>query len=342
MTALKSRDIDAFLKSPDPAMPIILVYGPDAGLVRERADQLIASAVDNVDDPFSLVRMEGDELANEPSRLVDEAMTVALFGGRRAIRVRAGGRNFNPGVQVLIDTPPRDCRIVIEAGDLKPSAPLRALCEKAKSAVTIPCYADQDRDIARLIDDEIRAANLRIASEARNFLVGLLGGDRQASRNEIRKLALYAHGKNEVTLDDVRNIVTDASALEVDAIIDAALTGKTFDADHEFERAVAAGIYPGALTSSLLRHVSQLHRACLAMDRGQSMDEALRTQFARLHFSRKPAVESSLRLWTVEKLHRLIVQLGEAGLEIRRNNDMAAAIAQRLLISISTSARARR
>lgn len=342
MAALKSRDIDAFLKSPDPAMPIILVYGPDAGLVRERADQLVASAIDDVNDPFSLVRMEGDELANEPSRLVDEAMTVALFGGRRAIRVRAGGRSFTPGVQVLIDTPPRDCRIVIEAGDLKPSAPLRALCEKAKSAVAIPCYADQDRDIAKLIDDEMRGANLRIANDARMFLVGLLGGDRQASRNEIRKLALYAHGRSEVSLDDVRSIVTDASALEVDAIIDAALAGKTFDADHEFERAVAAGIYPGALISNLLRHVSQLHRACLAMDRGQSMDEALRAQFVRLHFSRKPAVEAALRLWTVEKLHRLIVQLGEAGLEIRRNNDMAAAIAQHLLISISTSARARR
>ena len=28
--------------------------------------------------------------------------------------------------------------------------------------------------------------------------MSLLGGDRQASRNELRKLALYAHGKGEV------------------------------------------------------------------------------------------------------------------------------------------------
>ena len=90
MVALKGRDIDAFLARPDAGRPIILLYGPDAGLVRERADALLASAVDDPNDPFSLVRLDGDELAAEPSRLVDEAMTVPLFGGRRAIRVRAG------------------------------------------------------------------------------------------------------------------------------------------------------------------------------------------------------------------------------------------------------------
>src|SRR6478735_10063343 len=120
MVALKSRDIDAFLAKPDPKQPIILLYGPDAGLVRERADALIKSAVDDTNDPFSLVKIDGDELASEPSRLVDEAMTVPLFGGRRAIRIRAGSRNFASGVDTLAETPIRDCRIVIEAGELRP------------------------------------------------------------------------------------------------------------------------------------------------------------------------------------------------------------------------------
>src|SRR5207245_10117534 len=94
VVALRGKEIDTFLARPAPARPIILLYGPDAGLVRERADALIASAIDNPDDPFSMVKLDGDELAAEPSRLVDEAMTVPLFGGRRAIRIRAGSRSF--------------------------------------------------------------------------------------------------------------------------------------------------------------------------------------------------------------------------------------------------------
>ena len=105
MVALRGKDIDAFLARPDPGRPIILLYGPDAGLVRERADALMASAVDDPNDSFSLVRLDGDDLSAEPSRLVDEAMTVPLFGGRRAIRVRAGSRNFASGVDTLAEIP---------------------------------------------------------------------------------------------------------------------------------------------------------------------------------------------------------------------------------------------
>src|ERR1041384_350766 len=111
MVALRGKEIDSFLARPDPGRPIILLYGPDAGLVRERADALLKSAVDNVDDPFSLVRLDGDELSAEPSRLVDEALTVPLFGGRRAIRIRAGSRGFVAGVDTLAGVGAQGCRI---------------------------------------------------------------------------------------------------------------------------------------------------------------------------------------------------------------------------------------
>ena len=104
MVALRGREIDAFLARPDPGRPIILLYGPDAGLVRERADALLASAVDDPSDPFSLVRLDGDELSAEPSRLVDEALTIPLFGGRRAIRIRAGSRSFASGIVIASST----------------------------------------------------------------------------------------------------------------------------------------------------------------------------------------------------------------------------------------------
>ena len=245
MVALRGKEIDAFLARPDPGRPIILLYGPDAGLVRERADALLASAVDDPNDPFSLVRLDGDELSAEPSRLVDEAMTMPLFGGRRAIRVRAGSRSFASGVDTLAETPLKDCRIVIEAGELRPESPLRKACERAKTAVAIGCYPDGERDLAKLIDDELRVSNLRIAPDARATLMSLLGGDRQASRNELKKLALYAHGEGEVTLDDVMAVVADASELKIDPIVDGAFAGKPELVETEFAKAMIAGTYPG-------------------------------------------------------------------------------------------------
>jgi DNA polymerase III subunit delta len=341
VVALRGRDIDSFLARPDPARPITLLYGPDAGLVRERADALIASAIDNPDDPFSLVKLDGDELAAEPSRLVDEAMTVPLFGGRRAIRVRAGSRSFASGVETLAGMSVKDCRIVIEAGDIRPDSPLRKACERASTAVAIGCYPDTERDLAKLIDDELRIANLRIAPDARASLMALLGGDRQASRNELRKLTLFAHGQGEVTLDHVMAIVADASEMKLDPIVDGAFGGKPDQVETEFGKAMVAGTYPGVIISAAQRHAAWLHKSSLTVASGTPISAVLEGGFPRLHFSRKPAAEVALRNFSPARLLPIIDQLATAALDMRKQPSLAAAIAQRTLLSIAVAARRR-
>jgi len=44
VVALKGPDIERFVTRPDPARPVVLIFGPDAGLVRERAEALVAIA----------------------------------------------------------------------------------------------------------------------------------------------------------------------------------------------------------------------------------------------------------------------------------------------------------
>ncbi|MBR0758494.1 DNA polymerase III subunit delta [Bradyrhizobium jicamae] len=341
MVALRGKEIDSFLARPDAGRPIILLYGPDAGLVRERADALMASAVDDPNDPFSLVRLEGDELAAEPSRLVDEAMTVPLFGGRRAIRVRAGSRSFASGVDTLAEMPLRDCRIVIEAGELRPESPLRKACEKAKNAVAIGCYPDTERDLTKLIEDELRVSNLRLAQDARAVLMSLLGGDRLASRNELRKLALFAHGKGEITLDDVMTVVSDASELKLDPIVDGAFAGNATLVETEFTKAMVAGTYPGLIIMAAQRHAAWLHKSALTIADGTPASVVLESGYPRLHFSRKAAVEIALRNFTPQRLVGIIEQLATAALDMRKQASLAAVIGQRALLSIAANAKRR-
>ena len=72
-----------------------------------------------MNDPFSLARLEAEELSANPARLVEEAQTIPLFGGRRAVWAKAGSRNIAPAVEALLGLPVSECRVVIEAGDLR-------------------------------------------------------------------------------------------------------------------------------------------------------------------------------------------------------------------------------
>jgi DNA polymerase III subunit delta len=341
MTAIKASEVDRYIARPDAGEPIVLVFGPDAGLVRERVDALVRASVDDPNDPFAFVRIEGEDLAANPSRLVEEAHTVPLFGGRRAVLVRAGARNISAAVETVIAAPSNECRVIIEAGNLSKSAPLRTLCEKAKVAAALPCYVDGERDLTRLIDEEMRSSTLTIAPDARAALMSLLGGDRLASRNEIRKLALYAQGRERVALADVMAVTADASALALDGVIDAAFAARTAEVEIEFTKARAGGSSPAAILSAAIRQVANLHKMRLAIDGGDSADFAMKRAAPPVHFTRQAQVSEALRAWTAPRLLRAMQQLAEASLEARRNSPLADAIAQRTLLSVAVSARRR-
>ncbi len=337
MVAIKPAEVDAFIARCDRARPVVLVFGPDAGLVGERVNALIKAAVDDPADPFTLARLEGEELAADPSRLVEEAQTIPLFGGRRAVWVKAGSRNIAPAVEALLAAGTIECRVVIEAGDLRRNVPLRALCERAKNAAALPCYADDERARARLIDDEMRAAGLTLSADARALLIPLLGGDRAASRNEIRKLTLYARGRGQVGVDEVAAVVSDASALAIEDIVDAAFAGRPAELETQLAKARTAGTSSGSILFSAQRQLAQLHKWRTAIESGAPF--SLDTAQPPVHFRRKTAVDAALKRWTAARLTTAMAELAEAVLEARRQSALADTIAERALLAIAAGGR---
>jgi DNA polymerase III subunit delta len=337
MVAVKAGDVDSFLARPDPARPVILVFGPDAGLVSERVNALIKASVDDVNDPFALVRLEAEELSANPARLVEEAQTIPLFGGRRAVWAKAGSRNIAPAVEALLALPTSESRVVIEAGDLRRNAPLRVLCERAKNAAALPCYADGERDLARLIDAEMRAAGVALKPDARAVLMPLLGGDRAASRSEIRKLTLYAHGRGEIDVDDVSAIVSDASALALDELVDTAFAGRPAELEAQLAKVRTAGTAVGSIFFAAQRQLAQLHKWRTAIESGAQF--SLEGVQPPLHFRRKNLVEAALRQWNAARLAAAMAELAEAVLSSRRTPALADTIAERALLALAVKAR---
>jgi len=190
-----------------------------------------------------------------------------------------------------------------------------------------------------LIDDDMREAKLSITPDARALLISSLGGDRLASRSEIRKLALYACGKSQVELDDVTAVVADASALALDAVVDAAFAGRTQDVETQFAKARIAGTSPGTIMSAAQRHVALLHKARLAVDEGQSTGAAVEALY--VHFRRAPLVEAALKAWSSARLQRAMMQIADAAFETRLKPELAEAIAQRTLLSLAVNAKRR-
>lgn len=339
MVAVKAHQASAFLKSPDPKLTAILFFGSDAGMIAERAAGLARLLAARDDPPGELLRLDDADFDTDPDRLTVELMTMPMFGGRKILRASAGRRVNAAAVRPLLEGPPIAGVLIIEAGNLKPDEGLRPLFEKSPTAAAIACYGDDAQDLEVMVRQILEAAKIKIAPDAREMLVARLGADRALSRGEVEKLALYAHGKPEISVDDVEAIVGDASEQSMDRIVTAAASGDAARAVFEFNRSVTAGESAQGIILAVQRYVHRLHRTRAAIDQGRSLDDALRGLRPPLHFKAKDAFAAQLRMWSTSRLDAALAAVAAAAKAARLTSTLEDTLTERLLLTIAKLAR---
>jgi DNA polymerase-3 subunit delta len=345
MAQKKAYEVDAWLARPSSQAAIILLYGPDRGLAAERARAFALRTELPLDDPFSVVRLEGAEVDRDEGRLLDEARTVPMFAARRLLWVRnaTGQKALANDVKALCAEPPRDALILIEAGDLKKGAALRTAVENSEWGMALPCYADETRGIDALIDEEMQKAGLSITLEARQALRRNLGGDRLASRGEIPKLVLYASGGKQVDLDDIKAAIGDASGFTFDDAVDAILEGIVEDFDTIFMRQARAGSQSFLCLAAAMRQFQALHLMRATLDNGsRSASEIVAAARPPVFFSRRKIIEAALMRWNSQALTRALTRLQDAILQTRRRADLADSIARQALLGLAIESQRRK
>lgn len=342
MAQKKAHEVDQFLKRFSRSFPVVLIYGPDRGLVCERAQRFAKLTQVAVEDPFSTVRLDAAEIDKDPARLGDEVRTISLFGGDRLIWVSNGAnqKGFLAALQPFIKEPPKTSFILIEAGDLKKGTGLRNVIESASAAMALPCFSDDARSLDVLIDEVLNSFNMTLSLEARRLLHESLGGDRLVSRIELEKLCFYALEKTYIDLEDVKAIVSDVSAFSQDEVIDAILLGDIAGFDTHFNRHVAGQSALFFILSAAQRQFQQLQLLRYQVEiEGKNALTVISQARPPIFFQRKQIVEKALSSWGLEQISCAMEKIQHAVLDSRKNPLLGEAIIRQVLLGLAITAR---
>src|SRR3984957_7156003 len=222
---VKPAEGERYVAHPPEGLVAALLFGPDQVLVRERAERLAKTVVSDLRDPFRVTELDDATLASDPARLSDEAAALSMSGGRRIVRVRGAGNALSGLFESFLENPVGEALVVVEAGDLAKGSSLREVFEDADNAAAIACYPDSAAGLSDLVRNALKAEGVAISGDALDAAVALLGSDRGMSRREVEKLALYAHGSERVTIEDVRAVMGDEAEARTEAVCDAAGEG---------------------------------------------------------------------------------------------------------------------
>jgi len=337
---IQARDVDRFVQNPDAKCRAFLVYGPDEGLVRERAVILGKQVVEDLSDPFNVIDLPGTMVEDDPARLADELAAMSMMGGRKLIRIRDGAEKAAAMIEAALKTVPgADNVLVVEAGDLKPSSKLRSLFEKLKDAAAIPCYVDDAGSLSRILSQDLSAQGLKIDRDALMSLSAKLVGDRALARSMVEKIITYIGSDGDtVTLDDVLACTEDSSLLFIDDLTRAAFAGDAVTAGQMLERLFQEGIHAVGILRSLQNHCKKLLFVKALVAAGENQGSAIKKLRPPIFFKAEKDFIAHLNIWAPARLKTLLEQLTETEAECKTTGAMDTTITDRMVFRIALMA----
>lgn len=329
-----NAQINAYLQKPDPRYRVVLVYGPDAGLVRERADDLARRTVDDLADPFRVCVLAPAAVSDDPARLYDEAAARALGGGRRLVRIQHAGDNLASSLGAFLkDLPDGDTLVLIEAGDLEKRSKLRSLCEGDNPhVIAIPCYLEDNAQRVRTIASLLGQEKIKASSEILSYLAETLPPDRLALRSEVDKLSLFARGRSTISMEDVRAVLHDAGAAEVDDCVHAVALGDAKRVCVLLDHLFAEQTSSVALLRATQRHFLRLQLARARVDEGMSAKEAIEKLQPKVFWKHMEAMTRQVQRWPMPSIEKFLQALFEAEVVVKRSGTPDTTLCSQLFL----------
>jgi len=326
------RDQARFLDKAESTVAAVLFYGPDRGLVSERAEALVARVAGDAADPFRVAELSLGQIKDDPARLADEAAALSLSGGRRVLRLKDAADALAQPLADLFAGAPTAAFLVLEAGELGPRSALRAVFERGDKTAAIACYLDDEAALKGLIEATLKQHGHAIEAEALAFLQGRLGSDRAITRSELEKLALYAGPEGrKVTLADAEAVVGDSAALSLDDLVFALGDGDGAALDRAYGHAVAEGNEEIRILLAAGRHLARLSQVAGAADpRG-----AMKSLRPPVFFKLESRFLGQLKRWSASSIAEGLARLQRAELAIKTGAQPKSAVAERTLFDVA-------
>jgi DNA polymerase III subunit delta len=333
---MKPKNADIFLKALPPDLRAVLFYGPDEGLVRERGANLALRIVPDVNDPFNVVELSNAVCAQDMARVYDELAAQSLMGGRRLVRIRAAEDVVAPAIaNAFAQLPTGDSFLLVEAGDLRPTSPLRKLFEGAEVAAALACYEQDARDRLRMAEEEFKAAKISASRDALQLLSSLLASDRAMARQEIEKLITYVGPSGKLEFDDVRAAIGDSATLENDGPVWFASEGKLAECDKALGRLYADGTPTFLILRAAQRH---LHRLYSVVASSAPLPTAMDELKPPVFWKDKERFAAQAGRWRTRALEQAIARVGEAEQLTRTTGLREQTMCSRALLAVASLA----
>ena len=295
----------------------VLIYGPDEGLGRQYRQQLLNTILSSPQDPMSVTQLTSEQVAKEPHCLFEAMSSISLLGESPAVIIEQASDKISPVIKDALSTEACQNFLLVLAGDLPARSSLRSLYEKDKTLASIACYKDEKFSLEKFIRQYLNDQMITYDRDCLHYLSTHLGNDRGVTQSELDKIILYLGDEKTLSLSIAEQLTGGNNHHTMDDLCLSVMNGNLAVACSLYERCLLEGTQEIAILRMFTRYLMRLKTARLAIDQGQSADQAMNQLRPPVFFKQKDSFKQHLSRYSVEILHSFLGALLQAERQIK-------------------------
>ena len=292
---------------------LILFYGQNEGLKDENILKLSSKF-------HNIIKYHEREVLENQDNFFESIFSGSLFDEDKFVIINQASDKIVKIIEILIEKKEKikEIAILLNANSLEKKSKLRSIFEK--NLLCVPFYIDNNETLFKFTETFLKQKKINISPLNINFLVNKCNGDRRNLKNELHKIEMFCLNKKNIKDEELQKLVCLSENKNISELIDCCLVKDEKNTINILNDNIFNNDDSILITRTFLNKLKKIHKLILCYEKNKNLNETIRNAKPPIFWKDKPIVEKQIKTWKPDLIEKLIIEINEIELQIKRNN----------------------
>ena len=277
------------------------------------------------------------DILNNKENFFNDILSKSFFEEEKLFIINRATDKLKEIFEEIIEKKITDITLVLNANALEKKSKLRTLFEKNSETVCVAFYEDNQQTLSAMVNVFFREKKISVSQQLINLITVRSRGDRQNLKNELQKIDSFIMNKKKINLHDIINLTNLAENYNVSELIDSCLSKNKKKTIHILNENKYSLDDCMLIVKSFLIKSKRLMKLSKEVKETKNIDAAISSYKPPIFWKDKEIVKLQIKNWSYENIKKLIYEINEVELLIKKYSNSSINILYDFIIKQSTN-----
>ena len=292
---------------------IILFYGENEGFKDEKIDEIYERT------KFEKFIYHEKDVLNNLEDFLSTLFTKSFFEAKKFIIIKNVTDKIINVIKEIVNKNLEETIIIFNANILEKKSKIRIFFEKDKNSICSAFYPDEFKNLNFIVQKFIREKKIKISQESINLIIERSNGNRDHLKRELEKIELYTLNKSEINHSEIIKLTNLGKNYNISELVEVCLAKNR----KRLTKIINENNFSNEDSIVIIKTFLQKTKRLLDLRKNLKNEKNLETLISNykppIFWKEKEVVKTQLNIWSEKNLNKLIYEINNTELLIKKN-----------------------